>query len=89
MLILGSLILTYILFEKIDFSWEQVVAAALQGHFSIYRPLGDSTLPWPGLFLGVPLLGFWYWATNQYIVQRVLGARDLNHARWGVLLGGF
>jgi len=88
-LILGSLILTYILFEKIDFSWEQVVAAALQGHFSIYRPLGDSTLPWPGLFLGVPLLGIWYWCTDQYIVQRVLGARDLNHARWGVLLGGF
>ena len=88
-LIVGSLILTYILFEKIDFSWTQVLESAPQGHFSIYRPLGDSTLPWPGLFLGVPLLGFWYWSTNQYIVQRVLGAKDLKNARWGVLLGGF
>ena len=88
-LISGSLILTYILFEKIDFSWTQVLESAPQGHFSIYRPLGDSTLPWPGLFLGVPLLGFWYWSTNQYIVQRVLGAKDLKNARWGVLLGGF
>ena len=46
-------------------------------------------MPWPGLFLGVPLLGFWYWSTNQYIVQRVLGAKDIKNARWGVLLGGF
>ncbi len=88
-LILGSIVLTYTLFGKMDFSIEAVLAAAPEGHFSIYRPLGDSTLPWPGLFLGVPLLGFWYWSTNQYIVQRVLGAKDVKHARWGVLLGGF
>ena len=88
-LILGSSILTYTLFEKMDFSIEAILAAAPDGHFSIYRPLGDGTLPWPGLFLGVPLLGFWYWSTNQYIVQRVLGAKNLKHARWGVLLGGF
>ena len=88
-LILGSIVLTYTLFGKMDFSIEAVLAAAPEDHFSIYRPLGDSTLPWPGLFLGVPLLGFWYWSTNQYIVQRVLGAKDVKHARWGVLLGGF
>ncbi|MGB1448821.1 MAG: sodium:solute symporter [Flavobacteriaceae bacterium] len=88
-LIIGSSILTYILFEKIDFSLERMIASAPEGHFSIYRPLDDATLPWPGLFLGVPLLGFWYWSTNQYIVQRILGARDLKNARWGVLLGGF
>ena len=88
-LLVGSSILTYILFEKIDFSIDTMLAAAPEGHFSIYRPLGDPTLPWPGLFLGVPLLGFWYWSTNQYIVQRILGAKDIKHARWGVLLGGF
>ena len=88
-LILGSSVLTYTLFEQIDFSFETLLAAAPEGHFSIYRPLDDTTLPWPGLFLGVPLLGFWYWSTNQYIVQRVLGAKNLQHARWGVLLGGF
>ena len=66
-----------------------MIASAPEGHFSIYRPINDKTLPWPGLFLGVPLLGFWYWSTNQYIVQRVLGAKDIKNARWGVLLGGF
>ena len=88
-LITGSTILTYILFEKIDFSIDRMISSAPEGHFSIYRPLDDETLPWPGLFLGAPLLGFWYWSTNQYIVQRVLGAKDIKNARWGVLLGGF
>ena len=88
-LIVGCSILTYILFDKIDFSLDTMLASAPDGHFSIIRPLNDDTLPWPGLFLGVPLLGFWYWSTNQYIVQRVLGAKNVKHARWGVMLGGF
>ena len=88
-LIIGSAVLTYILFEKIDFSIETMISSAPEGHFSIWRPIDDATLPWPGLFLGVPILGFWYWSTNQYIVQRVLGAKNLKHARAGVILGGF
>ena len=39
--------------------------------------------------MGVPFLGFWYWSTNQYIIQRALGAKDLNEARWGLILAGF
>ncbi len=38
---------------------------------------------------GLQLLGFWYWVTNQYIVQRVLGAKDIEHARWGAMFAGF
>lgn len=88
-LIVGCSILTYILFEKVDFDWAKVVATAPEGHFSVVRPLDDEGLPWPGLLLGVPFLGFWYWSTNQYIIQRALGARDLNQARWGMILAGF
>ena len=88
-LILGCSILTYMLFEQLDFSWDTVVASAPEGHFSIVRPLSDTSLPWPGLFLGVPILGFWYWSTNQYIVQRILGGRNIQQARWGVILAGF
>ncbi|MEO1515445.1 MAG: sodium:solute symporter [Bacteroidota bacterium] len=88
-LILGCSILTYILFSKLDFSWSKVLASTPEGHFSMVRPIDDPSLPWTGLILGVPLLGFWYWSTNQYIVQRVLGARDIEHARWGVIFAGF
>lgn len=88
-LILGCSILTYILFEKVDFDWARVVASAPEGHFSVVRPLDDPGLPWPGLLMGVPFLGFWYWSTNQYIIQRALGARDIKQARWGMIFAGF
>jgi len=88
-LIVGCMVMTWILFGKLDYSWSKIVASAPADHFSVVRPLDDEGLPWPGLIMGVPILGFWYWSTNQYIVQRVLGARNLNNARWGVVLAGF
>ncbi len=87
-LIVGSLAITYVMFEGMGFSWDNVVAAAPSDHFSVVQPIGDPQLPWPGLFTGVVLLGFWYWVTNQYIVQRVLGAKNLQHAQWGAMFGG-
>ncbi len=88
-LIIGCSFLTYILFDKVDFDWDKVVANAPEGHFSVVRPIDDPGLPWPGLLMGVPFLGFWYWSTNQYIIQRALGARDIRQARWGIILAGF
>ena len=40
-------------------------------------------------FLGYPVIGLWYWCADQTIVQRVLGAKDENHARTGPLFAGF
>ena len=88
-LILGCSVLSFMMFQELDFSWAKVVASAPEGHLSIIRPLDDDSLPWPGLIMAVPILGFWYWTTNQYIIQRVLGSKDLNNARWGVILAGF
>ncbi|MBB4077729.1 SSS family solute:Na+ symporter [Lewinella aquimaris] len=55
---------------------------------SLVRPADDRFMPWPGLLFGAPILGFYFWATNQFMVQRVLGAKDLNHGRWGALFAG-
>ncbi|CAN5680405.1 hypothetical protein BH24ACT22_BH24ACT22_18620 [soil metagenome] len=46
-------------------------------------------MPWPGLLTGLVIIGFYYWATNQFIVQRTLGARTLDHGRWGAIFCGF
>ena len=46
-------------------------------------------LPWYAVLLGYPVIGIWYWCTDQTIVQRVLGAKDENHARVGALFCGF
>ncbi|WP_411030080.1 sodium:solute symporter [Spongiimicrobium sp. 3-5] len=56
--------------------------------FSLVRPDNDEFMPWWGLLTGVPLLAFYFWVTNQFMVQRVLGAKDLNHGRWGALFAG-
>ena len=88
-LIVGCSILTYMLFADLDFSWSAVTASVPEGHLSVIRPMDDPTLPWLGTLVGVPLLGFWYWVTNQYVTQRVLAAKSIEHARWGALLGGF
>jgi len=56
--------------------------------FSLVRPNNDEFMPWWGLLTGVPLLGFYFWANNQFMVQRVLGAKNLNHGRWGALFAG-
>ena len=59
-------------------------------HLTVLRDAGDpSELPWYTVFLGYPVIGIWYWCTDQTIVQRVLGARDENHARIGPLFAGF
>lgn len=85
-LLVGCSLLTLVLFSHFDYSWSALRAAAPADHFSIVQPIDDPQLPWPGLATGVVLLGFWYWATNQYIVQRVLGAADLRNAQRGAML---
>jgi SSS family solute:Na+ symporter len=88
LLIFGSLTITILAFVKIG-NWEAVRAVTPAQHFHIIQPHTDAFLPWPGLFTGVFLLGFYFWATNQFIVQRVLGAKDLRHGQWGALFAGF
>ena len=87
-LIVGTTALAIITFAQFDFSWAAATEALPDNHLSIVQPLSDDVLPWPGLVLGVPVLGFYYWILNQYIVQRVLGARDISHARRGAVLAG-
>ncbi|MEI4472833.1 sodium:solute symporter [Frigidibacter sp. MR17.24] len=87
-LIVGCGITAVLMFAALGFSWAEVTQALPADHLSMVRPADDAGLPWPGLFTGVWLLGFWYWVTNQYVVQRVLGARSLADAQRGALLGG-
>ena len=51
--------------------------------FSMVRPATDLDLPWPGVFIGVFLIGAFYFAMDQVLVQRVFAAKDLNEGRLG------
>jgi SSS family solute:Na+ symporter len=52
------------------------------------KPPSDPAFPWTGIFFGAPILGIWYWCTDQVIVQRVLGAKSEEDARGGAILCG-
>ena len=86
-LLVGATLVTWFALDAVG-SWSAVVAATPPEMLSIIRPLDDPTMPWSGLLIGVPILGFYFWCTNQFIVQRVLGARDIQQARWGALFAG-
>jgi SSS family solute:Na+ symporter len=99
LLIIGSIILTVFAFSQIG-GWSGLIEGLNAKHaagdialnaeetLSLIRGADDEFMPWTGLLVGVPILGFYFWANNQFMVQRILGAKDLNHGRWGALFAG-
>ena len=53
----------------------------------LIRSANDPEYPWTGVILGSAIIGFWYWCTDQYIVQRVLSGRNQTESRRGAILG--
>jgi len=58
-------------------------------YFDMWKPSSDPSFPWTGILFGAPILGVWYWCTDQFIVQRVLSAKGIDDARRGTIFGGF
>lgn len=56
---------------------------------SLIRSKHDPDFPWTGVILGSAIIGFWYWCTDQFIVQRVLSGRDMKQARRGTIFGAY
>lgn len=75
-LIIGSLILTYIGLDKagVFFTLRKSLPPDF---FDMFKPARDPVYPWPGIVFGILILGIWYWATDQYIVQKALSAKTL------------
>ena len=88
-LILGAIIITLVGFVQVG-GWEGIKASVAPVKLTVLRSADDpSGLSWYSIFLGYPIIGLWYWCADQTIVQRVLGAKDENHARIGPLFAGF
>ena len=84
-LITGALLLTIFgLIEVGGFSGLNQKLSA--DFFSMFKPMSDPDFPWTGILIGAPIIAFWYWCTDQYIIQRLLSAKGLNDARRGSLL---
>lgn len=86
-LICGAAVVAFAAFHRAG-GWHAVMTRIDPAALSLIRPRNDTAVPWPGLLLGIPVLGFYYWCTNQFIVQRVLSARSVDDGRRGVLFAG-
>ncbi len=92
-LLLGAIIITvYALLALPVHGIHSIVgfrAAVKPAQLSMLQTHSPVGLNWYAVFLGYPILGVWYWCTDQTIVQRVLGARTERDAQLGPLLAGF
>ena len=91
-LLAGSIIITSLAYAKAG-GWhgmtDQLHASGETIKLTLLRsPTAEPSLPWYAILLGYPALSIWYWCADQTIVQRVLGAKDENHARTGPLFCG-
>lgn len=85
LLLIGAVVITFVAFDRVG-GWSGMTAGIDPSQLSLIRPMDDPGVPWLGLITGIPLLGFYFWCANQFMVQRVLSAKSVNHGRWGVLL---
>jgi solute:Na+ symporter, SSS family len=87
-LITGAVALTVIGLHRVG-GLEHLRTMVPESYFHMIKPSSDPSFPWTGIFFGAPILGIWYWCTDQVIVQRVLSARDEGHAKAGTIFAGF
>jgi len=87
-LITGAVALTLIGLDKVG-GIGHLRTMVPDSYFHMMKPMSDPQFPWTGIFFGAPILGIWYWCTDQVIVQRVLSARDEGHAKAGTIFAGF
>jgi hypothetical protein len=55
----------------------------------LMRDNRDPQYPWLGALVGSAIIGFWYWCTDQFIVQRVLSGKNQTEARRGTIFGAY
>jgi SSS family solute:Na+ symporter len=87
-LILGAVILSVFGLNAVG-GFSGLEAKLPHDFFNMFKAVNDPDFPWTGILFGAPIIAFWYWCTDQYIVQRMFSAKSINDARRGTLLAAF
>jgi SSS family solute:Na+ symporter len=88
MLLVGAFLLTFFGLEEVG-GFSVLTSKLPADYFTIFKSISDPDFPWTGIILGAPILGIWYWYTDQYIIQRILSAKNVQEARKGTILTAF
>lgn len=92
LLLAAGIVVAWLTFQRIG-GWGAMMdldrAEGPHGKMSLYLPMDHPDLPWTGAFTGLMAMHFFYWGTNQFIVQRALGARSDAAGRTGIVAAGF
>ncbi len=95
-LLLGSIIIVVLGLKELG-GWDEMmrITSAVpvndygDSMTNLIRSNRDSDFPWLGVFIGSAVIGFWYWCTDQFIVQRVLSGKNEREARRGTIFGAY
>jgi SSS family solute:Na+ symporter len=75
--------------------WKPLIPAGLEGTWAPVKEAHriawyfNGHFPWLGMLICAPVIGLWYWCTDQYIVQRALGAPNEREARRGAICASY
>jgi SSS family solute:Na+ symporter len=84
----ASIVLTLIGLHKVG-GVDKLIHSVSPDTWKLFRPASDPNYSWPAIVLGYPVLGIFFWCTDQTIVQRVLGGRSLAHSQGGAIFAAF
>jgi SSS family solute:Na+ symporter len=87
-LILGSFTLMLVGLHRVG-GWHALLADLPAEKLNMFPPLSDPDFPWLGILFAAPIVGLWYWCTDQHIVQRCLAGRDERQARRGTIFAAY
>lgn len=87
-LLAAAVVLTVIGLGRVG-GWQGLHARLPAEMFSMVKPATHPDVPWPGMFIGVFLVGSFYWSMDQVLVQRVFAAKNLNEGRLGAVFCGY
>ncbi len=87
-LLLAAVVLTVLGLQAVG-GWSGLQAKLPADMFSMVRPATDPDVPWPGMFVGVFVLGSFYWSMDQVLVQRAFAAKSLDEGRKGAIFCAF
>jgi SSS family solute:Na+ symporter len=88
LLLAGSLILTLLGLREVG-GWNALMQSLSAEQLNMFPPLDHPDFPWAGILFASPIVGVWYWCTDQYIVQRCLAARNEQEARRGTIFAAY